>query len=622
MYKVKSGLKRIFSFLLIFAFCFSGVVIMEPVEADAATAGSYYAKLTVAVTDDADGWDVTKITLYYKSNNGTGTQGSVVLVDLKGAVGDGTHSYTATINGFPTGYTFEYSFGGGFTWRTYGANITIEVGANSSSTLKTVFTQSVYDESGAFSAAKGTFGGTSLSMSNKPYAASVGTISGSSSINVPTNGASTSVTYSGGVVKDQYGVNWYQNPTWSVNNSKVSMNSSTGRLTVSPTANAANDYTVTVKAACGSASASKTVTIKTFDYNVTFNDYDGTALDTQTVNYGSSATPPADPSREYDASYHYIFSNWSGSYQNLTSGAQNKTVTAVYTAEAHSFSEVTDTEATCTQEGVMNHICSCGYSYTTPIEATGHTIVTDEAKEPTCTENGYTEGSHCSVCNEVIVAQEEIPATGHTEETIPGYPATCTENGLTDGIKCSVCGATIKEQEVIIAAGHTEETVPGYPATCTENGLTDGIKCSVCGATIKEQEVIIATGHTVVTDKAAAPTCTATGLTEGSHCSVCNEVIVAQEVIPALGHTEETVPGYPATCTENGLTNGLKCSVCGEIIVEQRVIPALGHTEETVPGYPATCTENGLTNGLKCSVCGEIIVEQRVIPALLSWNRE
>ena len=37
-----------------------------------------------------------------------------------------------------------------------------------------------------------------------------------------------------------------------------------------------------------------------------------------------------------------------------------------------------------------------------------YTIVTDEAVAPTCTETGRTEGSHCSVCDAAIVAQETI----------------------------------------------------------------------------------------------------------------------------------------------------------------------------------------------------------------------
>ena len=47
------------------------------------------------------------------------------------------------------------------------------------------------------------------------------------------------------------------------------------------------------------------------------------------------------------------------------------------------------------------------------VDALGHTEVVDAAVTPTCAETGLTEGRHCSVCNEVFVAQTEIPAIGH-----------------------------------------------------------------------------------------------------------------------------------------------------------------------------------------------------------------
>ena len=45
-------------------------------------------------------------------------------------------------------------------------------------------------------------------------------------------------------------------------------------------------------------------------------------------------------------------------------------------------------------------------------------IVVDEKIEPTCESNGLSEGSHCSLCGEIIEYQETIPSLGHTYKKI------------------------------------------------------------------------------------------------------------------------------------------------------------------------------------------------------------
>ena len=118
-------------------------------------------------------------------------------------------------------------------------------------------------------------------------------------------------------------------------------------------------------------------------------------------------------------------------------------------------------DPTCTENGIITYIANFknnAFKPQTKIvddkKATGHKVVVDQAKEATCTENGLTEGSHCSVCNEVIKKQEVIPSTGHKEVLDSAKEATCTNTGLTEGIHCSICNKIIKKQGIIPALGH------------------------------------------------------------------------------------------------------------------------------------------------------------------------
>ena len=71
---------------------------------------------------------------------------------------------------------------------------------------------------------------------------------------------------------------------------------------------------------------------------------------------------------------------------------------------------VIDTEATCKAAGGQHKSCvDCGEILETEdIPKLEHTPVIDEAVSETETENGLTEGSHCSVCGEVLVPQEIV----------------------------------------------------------------------------------------------------------------------------------------------------------------------------------------------------------------------
>ena len=116
---------------------------------------------------------------------------------------------------------------------------------------------------------------------------------------------------------------------------------------------------------------------------------------------------------------------------------------------------VTVKYATCIEEGLQQRVCPCGEKEEQKVAVAEHTIVKDEAVEPTCLKTGLTEGYHCSVCEKITVAQETIQVKPHTEVKIEAKAATCTATGLTEGKKCSACETITLSQEIVPAIAHS-----------------------------------------------------------------------------------------------------------------------------------------------------------------------
>ncbi|MBQ9468064.1 MAG: leucine-rich repeat domain-containing protein [Clostridia bacterium] len=130
-------------------------------------------------------------------------------------------------------------------------------------------------------------------------------------------------------------------------------------------------------------------------------------------------------------------------------------------------------DATCLEEGTRYNTCAeCGQNVLEQIPAKGHTVVTEDAVEPTCTENGWTEGKYCTVCNAIFTERTEVPSLGHVY--VDGVCARCgeysgqnlafsydssSESYTVDGI------GSCAESNVMIPSTHN-----GKPVTSIGNG--------------------------------------------------------------------------------------------------------------------------------------------------------
>lgn len=291
-------------------------------------------------------------------------------------------------------------------------------------------------------------------------------------------------------------------------------------------------------------------------------------------------------------------------------------VPIVYRADTnHEYAETSRIDSTCTDSGSVTYTCSrCGDSYTETIPEKGHTVVIDEAVEATCTQPGLTEGSHCSVCEAVIVAQEVVPAKEHNYKSEVTKQPTCTAAGERT-YTCTRCEDSYTE--AIPALNHALEYVAAVEATCEKAGSVEHWTCSRCDKNFADDKAAVeltditipAKGHTPadpVRENVKEPTCTEKGsYEEVVYCEVCKKELSSKTVITdELGHSfTNYVSDGDATCTKDGTETAYCDNGCGETATRTDEGSALGHSfTNYVSDGNATCEEDG-TETAKCDRC-------------------
>lgn len=412
--------------------------------------GQYYYRLNLNTWDDVPkSWQSVSCRLYYKSNNGTGQEKSVLLFDQTDAykgyafvAAITNNDFTGFVDGYPTKVQMTYNWtdndGIGIDLRLYvgngpddnltliGKNTARYTGSvNTSHTLLTDTTTFPKIKSVAFA-----------ETSNLTVAVPA---VDSTAVNQYT------LRYS---IYDQYGVKWQNNSaSLSVDASYPGVSFSDNKLLIDKNANniapntSFNIYAVYNSSNGVLKSSPRKITVNPNKIPYKFVNYNGDVLMSGEDYAGVIPQYTGEtPKREPDENGHYTFSSWS-SLAPLS--VENNTYTAFFTTNHHLISRtVVQKAATCTEEGSATNYCTCGYSWTSVTPATGHNYIIVH-KAPTCTEDGY-DKEICRVDGDVKT-NTVLPATGHdTVNVIRGeyVAATDGENGYTP-FYCPVCNEEI-----------------------------------------------------------------------------------------------------------------------------------------------------------------------------------
>ena len=236
---------------------------------------------------------------------------------------------------------------------------------------------------------------------------------------------------------------------------------------------------------------------------------------------------------------------------------------------------VTIKDSTCLERGSKNQICDdCGIIITTAfISLKDHHEVIDERIEPTCTLDGYTIGSHCDLCNSVLLERKIIPAKGHSYilDTVKS-----SYNILVYSCDCGDSYEEINNDNKECLNHESGDWVIIEDSTCTSLGYKEK-RCIYCNLLLQKESIELKE-HTEKIIEAINPTCYDNGLSDGIICSKCNKVLKEQEVINKLNHDYEITDSLNPTAYEKGYIV-YTCSMCKYSYTEE--LDALGDYNPT-----------------------------------------
>ena len=327
----------------------------------------------------------------------------------------------------------------------------------------------------------------------------------------------------------------------------------------------------------------------------------------------------------------------------ITAKAGDKSATCAVTVTcAHSISDVTAQESTCTVQGWDAHKkCTlCGQLFNTAEEE----ISVVPLRALKAHNGGTADCSHKAVCT--VCSQPYGEYGDHNYGTLVAKVAPkCGVEGMEAHYKCSICNkfftdakvetteaalkiaalahvpgewksddtnhwkecTTVGCDAIIDKAAHDWDWVIDQVATEDATGLKHE-KCSVCGKTRSENTVIDKLDHVhdMTKHEAKAATCCEEGNVAYWTCSsdncegtnyaneegteILETIKVDKDADNHAGGTE-IKNAKEATATEKGYTGDKVCKGCGAVLEQGKEIPATGTTEPEKPADPTEPTK-------------------------------
>ncbi len=152
----------------------------------------------------------------------------------------------------------------------------------------------------------------------------------------------------------------------------------------------------------------------------------------------------------------------------------------------HQFNAWHQTKApTCMEDGEEQHECEvCGKPETRKVDKLDHVEELRGAKEPTCTEPGYTGDKWCTRGDHLLEKGSVIPATGHHWKDNGDGTYTCPDCGATEGqpfntnsaLELRVVDAEGMDQPFTVSQNGTLRTYTGAYDTATLTGDLDTLR--------------------------------------------------------------------------------------------------------------------------------------------------